>query len=154
MTLLAEQVLGWAVLLTDQLRPPEPYSIWVEPCGDGEASVTLPHGGAYSSFLSITLDSDRENDPQPSAAGDSFVILLDISGDRAGVIFDNPNESVPQAIVRLADQLQDHVMETSGGRPVPACPRHQHPATAAVIKGVPVWRCPNNAEHYTHPILG
>ncbi|MEU5795423.1 hypothetical protein ABZ800_18185 [Streptomyces sp. NPDC047813] len=50
----------------------------------------------------------------------------------------------PEALVLLAEQLQDSVIESTGGRPSPRCPApgHTHPATPHVSNGLLDWRCP------------
>ncbi|MER8061078.1 MULTISPECIES: hypothetical protein [unclassified Streptomyces] len=50
----------------------------------------------------------------------------------------------PEALILLAEQLQDSVIESTGGRPSPRCPApgHTHPATPHVSNGFLDWRCP------------
>ena len=50
----------------------------------------------------------------------------------------------PEALVLLAEQLQDSVIESTGGRPVPPCPvpGHAHPALPQASDGVLSWHCP------------
>ncbi|MER7916911.1 MULTISPECIES: hypothetical protein [unclassified Streptomyces] len=50
----------------------------------------------------------------------------------------------PEALILLAEQLQDSVIESTGGRPSPRCPApgHTHPATPHVSNGLLDWRCP------------
>lgn len=55
-------------------------------------------------------------------------------------------------IVRLAEQLQEEVWETTHGDPVPSCPGHAHPAKAAALENTPYWVCPWNGEAI-HPII-
>ncbi|WP_436757263.1 hypothetical protein [Streptosporangium sp. V21-05] len=61
--------------------------------------------------------------------------------------------SEPDAIVTLASQIQDHLIEESWGSPLPACPGHTHPLSADNINEVAVWRCPASSEYYTTPII-
>lgn len=53
-----------------------------------------------------------------------------------------PGLDEPHAVVLLAEQLQDAVLEQTGGAPVPPCPGHGHPAVADLVVGVPSWTCP------------
>ncbi|WP_067478748.1 hypothetical protein [Actinomadura hibisca] len=80
-----------------------------------------------------------------------YRIWLDLDGNASGVAFVSPEPPV-EALARLADQLQQHVMETTQGRPAPACPGHQHPAVADVVKGTAVWRCMNSPSRVVRPI--
>ncbi|MGC5363893.1 hypothetical protein ACPXCE_19845 [Streptomyces sp. DT24] len=58
-----------------------------------------------------------------------------------------------EAVVMLAGQLQDGVLESTGGAPAPPCPAsgHSHPAVAAVVDGVASWTCPQGGG--TRPVL-
>ncbi|MFY7066267.1 hypothetical protein ACOQFV_10420 [Nocardiopsis changdeensis] len=47
-----------------------------------------------------------------------------------------------EAVVHLADGLQDAAVEQALGRPLPPCPGHPHPPTARLVSGVPAWTCP------------
>jgi len=58
------------------------------------------------------------------------------------------------ACVVTADQLQDQVLEWNHGRPVPACPGHQHPAMARPIDSRPTWVCPHDDQHFQRAITG
>ncbi|MFI6518017.1 hypothetical protein ACIBF1_20845 [Spirillospora sp. NPDC050679] len=79
-------------------------------------------------------------------------VRLDLAGSGSGTVFDG-SEPPEQVLARLADQLQEHVMETTHGRPIPVCPGHQHPAVADVVDGTAVWRCMNNPTIVVRPIL-
>jgi hypothetical protein len=89
---------------------------------------------------------------EPAAYGPGFVVWLDIAGSGVGVVFDL-DESPAQAVARLADGFQDHVLEATHGVPSPRCPGHPHPAVADVIAGTAVWRCMDDPAHFTQPIL-
>lgn len=60
-----------------------------------------------------------------------------------------------EAVAEFASHLQDWVSESDvgWGRPVPPCPGHQHPLSAAVANGVAVWECPQDPAHHREPIL-
>lgn len=55
-------------------------------------------------------------------------------------------------IVRLAEQLQEEVWESTHGDPVPSCPGHAHPAKATLLGITPYWVCPWSREAI-HPII-
>lgn len=63
--------------------------------------------------------------------------------------------SEPEAIARLASDLQDHASESDAafGVPLPPCPGHRHPLSAEVHDGVAVWVCPESARHHQRPIV-
>ncbi|MFF4932998.1 hypothetical protein ACFY2H_29540 [Streptomyces griseofuscus] len=52
----------------------------------------------------------------------------------------------PEALLLLAEQLQDSVLESTGGHPAPRCPApgHTHPAAPHVSHGTLDWHCPMN----------
>lgn len=58
-----------------------------------------------------------------------------------------------EAIVSLASQLQDHLIEATSGDPIPPCPGHPHPLVAHVVAGEPVWECPRSPVHHRELIL-
>ncbi|WP_026424080.1 hypothetical protein [Actinokineospora inagensis] len=57
------------------------------------------------------------------------------------------------AVTELAGQIQDHVIESTGGLALPRCPGHQHPMTARVDNGTAYWLCPANPTHHREPII-
>ncbi|MFC9970358.1 hypothetical protein ACFVH6_05590 [Spirillospora sp. NPDC127200] len=79
-------------------------------------------------------------------------VWLDLGGSGSGTVFDG-SEPPEQVLARLADQLQEHVMETTHGRPAPVCPGHRHPAVADVADGTAVWRCMNSPATVVRPVL-
>ncbi|MEU3537084.1 hypothetical protein AB0E70_36770 [Streptomyces murinus] len=58
----------------------------------------------------------------------------------------------PEALLLLAEQLQDSVLESTGGHPAPRCPTpgHTHPATPHVSHGTLDWHCPMNDDQDVH----
>ncbi|GGQ35391.1 hypothetical protein [Streptomyces griseomycini] len=58
-----------------------------------------------------------------------------------------------EAIMSLASQLQDHLIETASGDPIPPCPGHPHPLVAHVVAGEPVWECPQSPVHHRELIV-
>lgn len=57
-----------------------------------------------------------------------------------------------EVIVRLAEQLQEEVWDSTHGNPVPSCPGHAHPAKPMLLESIPHWVCPWD-EEAVHPIL-
>lgn len=57
------------------------------------------------------------------------------------------------AIVQLASDLQDLIVEESHGAAVPPCPGHPHPLSSRAVDGTAVWVCPRDPDHFREPIL-
>lgn len=51
------------------------------------------------------------------------------------------------AQTEFVSQLQDIVLENSGGAALPPCPGHRHPQDPQVMAGVLTWRCPSSSGH-------
>ncbi|TWV44839.1 hypothetical protein FRZ03_16845 [Streptomyces misionensis] len=79
----------------------------------------------------------------PGTGGGVHVTLAYPDGSSVTVDLD---DALPDrlALTLLAEQLQDSVIESTGGRPVPPCPvpGHPHPAAPRAVDGVLSWRCP------------
>ncbi|MFP8940366.1 hypothetical protein ACLIYM_02870 [Streptomyces fenghuangensis] len=58
-----------------------------------------------------------------------------------------------EAVMSLASQLQDHLIEAACGDPIPPCPGHPHPLVAHVVAGEPVWECPQSPVHHRELIV-
>jgi hypothetical protein len=58
-----------------------------------------------------------------------------------------------EAVALLAEQLQESVLEHTGGAAAPPCPGHNHPAAAEVVEGVATWTCPQGSRDRSRPIL-
>ncbi|MCY9787601.1 hypothetical protein KIK06_27350 [Nocardiopsis sp. EMB25] len=73
------------------------------------------------------------------------LVGLSLDPGGSGSMVRLPN-SLPDAesIRMLADQLQEEVLESTHGDPVPTCPGHPHPAKPDVVDGVPSWVCPRD----------
>jgi hypothetical protein len=70
------------------------------------------------------------------------VMAILVLGDTrvgAGVPDDRP---VAAAALQIVDALQDAVIEHYGGRALPPCPGHPHPAVLRPDGDSVVWRCP------------
>ncbi len=90
---------------------------------------------------------------EDAGAGDDISVRLDWSDGSAIIVLLTADLDQAQAVVQLADQLQESVLESTGGAPAPACPvaGHGHPAIAQIIDATPCWTCPKGGP--AHPIL-
>ncbi|MEU2353564.1 hypothetical protein ABZ599_11465 [Streptomyces misionensis] len=79
----------------------------------------------------------------PGAGAGVHVTLAYPDGSSVTVDLDDALPE-PEALLLLAEQLQDSLVESTGGRPVPPCPvpGHAHPAAPRVSNGALSWRCP------------
>ncbi|WP_329457479.1 hypothetical protein [Streptomyces sp. NBC_01497] len=121
-------------------------------------------GGAFASSLRVTPDDGRPSGgdvagaaPGAAADGDAegdaegvLVTLAFADGSSASVHFEEPLPEA-EAVTLLADQLQDAVLEETGGAPRPVCPGHGHPAVAEVVDQVACWTCPSGGPRW--PVL-
>lgn len=82
-------------------------------------------------------------DGVPPRAPEAEVVVR-LSGDFAVIVSLEAGMDEADAVVLLADQLQDGVLESTAGEPLPPCPGHGHPATARVVAGQPCWVCPQD----------
>ncbi|MEW2271427.1 hypothetical protein GTY41_42665 [Streptomyces sp. SID685] len=116
MALDVRTVRGWAESLLRTLEAPEKAVLQVGT--EGAASGT-------GSGVHVTLTYPD---------GTSVTVDLD--------------DALPEseALLLLAEQLQDSVLESTGGHPAPRCPTpgHTHPATPHVSHGTLDWHCPMN----------
>jgi hypothetical protein len=87
------------------------------------------------------------DDQWPGIEGQATAALRSPDGTGQGVSA-MTDESLPQRIASVADQVQEWAVEElcSVGRPTnwPQCPQHRstHPLAAAVRDGRAVWACP------------
>lgn len=124
-------VQGWAEAILAQLRVPTGHTLTVT--GQG-----------------VPTDAGAETCPgaegSTAAAAEAFagllVTLAFADGSSVSVHFEGPLPEA-EAVTLLADQLQDAVLEETGGAPHPACPGHGHPAVARAVDGVACWTCPS-----------
>jgi hypothetical protein len=80
-----------------------------------------------------------------------FLGLADGDGEPVTALY-SLGRPEADAIAGLAAQIQDHAIEASGGRALPACPGHPHPLRPRVVHGAAVWECPRTPAHYREPI--
>ncbi|MEW2623912.1 hypothetical protein [Streptomyces sp. NPDC048106] len=114
MTLDVRTVRGWAEAILGRLEVP-----------GGSTLQVGAEGAAPSSGVGVHVTLSY-------ADGSSVTVELEDALPEA------------EALGLLAEQLQDSVIEATGGRPVPPCPMpgHPHPATPHVSSGIVYWRCP------------
>ena len=97
--------------------------------------------GAAGFASRLRLDGPAGPDP----VGDGVMVRIEFpDGSATGVLL-SPLSQEADAVAQLADQLQDAVLESTGGAPVPRCPvaGHGHPAVAEVVDGAACWTCPS-----------
>ncbi|MET9860460.1 hypothetical protein ABZY93_14280 [Streptomyces smyrnaeus] len=97
-------------------------------------------------------DTGAEAASPASGPADIAATLTFADGSAVSVEF-AAGTSGTDAVVLLADRLQEAVLEETGGIPRPPCPGHDHPAVAAEVNGVPSWTCPHGMGRTTRPIL-
>jgi len=136
-------VRGWAETILHQLGNPGFRSLEVEMTERTiEEPIAPASGSAFVSWLRIT--EGEESDESTNARGTDSELLVTLrfkDGSWWGVWVEE-FLSDAEVVVKLADQLQDGVLEATGGAPFPPCPGHGHPAVAELIDGVPSWKCP------------
>lgn len=91
-------------------------------------------------------------DREPDADGAVWVCVSsgsDLDGDVRIWFPADEIEPRAHAVLRLADRIQDELVESSAGwgRPLPPCDLHpQHPLQAELVDGAAVWCCPVTQE--------
>ncbi|MGI5171746.1 hypothetical protein ACQEU3_46115 [Spirillospora sp. CA-253888] len=132
-------------------RPEHPHGL----CGSAAELIPDPNEVlVWAEQVMAQLDPGRPYALrlEPDGLYTGYHVWLDLGGSASGSLFALP-EPPEQALARLADQLQEHVLETTHGRPVPVCPGHRHPAVADVVNGTAVWRCMDSPALVVRPIL-
>ncbi|WP_215815032.1 hypothetical protein [Pimelobacter sp. 30-1] len=87
-------------------------------------------------------------DRGPDADGAAWICISsesDLDGDARIWLAGDDSESRQHLLLRLADQLQDELVESSAGwgRPLPPCDLHpHHPLQAGLVDDAAVWCCP------------
>ncbi|MEU6112951.1 hypothetical protein ABZ840_00035 [Streptomyces sp. NPDC047117] len=118
--------------------------------GAVEKAWALEKAGTLEEFrstLSLAPDDDRTGVAGGAGCGGEgvglLVTLAFADGSAVGVHFQEAMDEA-EALTLLADQLQDAVLEETGGAPHPPCPNHSHghPAVARTVNGVAGWTCP------------
>lgn len=107
-------------------------------------SAAEPEPGDAPAF---TSDLQVWDDGQPPLSGPLYepAVLVTLTHDDGSSVTVRLDEDMTQdeAVTLLADQLQQSVLESTGGKAAPPCPAgHGHPASAELVDGVASWTCP------------
>ncbi|WP_030747487.1 hypothetical protein [Streptomyces sp. NRRL F-5135] len=152
MTVTVASARAWAETILRQLDAPGGHALSVTAGPPSHSPDVPPTDSAYTSRLH--LGPSPEQVFPPTGTHGSGVLLTLTFDDASEVTVHLDGSMAPvEAIVLLADQLQDAVMEHTGGFPAPPCPAsgHGHPAVARVLDGTACWTCPRNGA--SRPIL-
>ncbi|MGW5874980.1 hypothetical protein ACWFMI_00305 [Nocardiopsis terrae] len=105
-------------------------------------SFVFDMGPRPGSALELEFDSTYPGCGEPG-------VLVGLSLGHGGIGFMvRLPDSLPdsEAVLMLADQLQEEVLESTHGDPAPLCPGHVHPAKPEMAGGVPSWVCPRDGK--------
>ncbi|MFJ4919539.1 hypothetical protein [Streptomyces sp. NPDC088725] len=144
----------WAEDILRQLGAPSGHTLTVTRAAHTESAETAePQTGrpGLTSRLRTCPDGDGTTAAADEPGGTAVRVTLEYEDGSSVSVRLTPDLSEAQAVVLLAEQLQDSVLESTHGAPAPACPGHGHPATARVIDGTASWSCPQDGR--TWPIL-
>ncbi|MFI9029946.1 hypothetical protein [Streptomyces sp. NPDC053560] len=150
MSLSHNLVHSWAETILAQLGAPAEHTLTVTGPGfaaDAGTGTSLGAADAaseegFNSSLSIALDGGQDRSGFGDDVAGLLVTLAFADGSAVSVHFEEPMAEA-DAVTLLADQLQDAVLEETGGAPNPPCPGHGHPAVARTVDGVASWTCPS-----------
>ncbi|MEV6547775.1 hypothetical protein AB0M57_03590 [Streptomyces sp. NPDC051597] len=107
-------------------------------------TVTAPFPAeAYSSWLTVQSGPAPLDDEPPLGEG---VHVLVSSADESTRVHLPPDMEDVEALVLLADRLQDWAIELTHGQALPPCPGHPHPMSAAAVDDRAAWVCPASPE--------
>lgn len=148
-----DRVRAWAEAILAQLGAPAGHTLSVTGPGltiDADAGT---HADAtaleeeFNSSLSITPNGGRTDGDSGSDVAGLLVTLSFPDDSSVSVHFEQPMTD-PEAVTLLADQLQDAVLEETGGAANPPCPcpGHDHPAVAQLVDGTACWTCPSGGD--------
>lgn len=115
---------------------------------DDVNALVLDSGLAPGTVL--RLRSERAKEDRRSGVLVGLALHAVVGGSMVRLPDVLPDEEV---ILMLADGLQEEVLESTYGDPVPLCPGHVHPAKPQVVAGAPSWVCPHGGG-VIGPILG
>lgn len=158
MPLTPDLVRSWAEKILAQLGAPADHILTVTgpgfaaDAGTGALPAAADSAAAeeFNSSLSLALDGGHDSDGFGDEVAGLLITLAFSDGSTAGVHFEEPMAEA-DAVTLLADQLQDAVLEETGGAPHPPCPDHGHPAVARTVDGIASWACPAGGPSW--PIL-
>ncbi|MEU4346959.1 hypothetical protein [Streptomyces sp. NPDC023838] len=126
--------------------------------GYDSTAITPEHGhpstpplpaGAYSSRLAVQSGPGPLDDEPPL---DDGVHVLVTSADESTRVHLPLDMDHVEALVLLADRLQDWAIELTHGQAIPLCPGHPHPMSAAAVDDSAAWVCPASPEQALLPI--
>lgn len=161
------EVRDWAQTVLRQLGDPEGCTLSVRPRQSASGGELPPDGPPFTSRLETyeALDAYQAPDTYEAGGGSdsgadhgsgALVTLTFADGSSTAVLLEG-TLTRPEAVLKLAEQLQEAVLEQTAGAALPPCPataRHQHPATPQSVSGTPSWACPAaSGEARTRPIL-
>lgn len=148
----ADSVRRWAGIVLRQLDAPAGVTLDVTAAHTGDDAEQPPaaaDGAAFTSDLRLP-DGTADGTPGP---GDGVTVRLGYPDGSSATVFLARDLDDARAVAELAGQLQDSVLESTGGAPAPRCPvaGHGHPAVAEVVGGTACWTCPSGGP--AHPVL-
>ncbi|MQS16576.1 hypothetical protein F7Q99_31405 [Streptomyces kaniharaensis] len=134
----------WARTVLDRLGLGGRCRIDVTTVPEGRPSPLPGPDAPYHSALTIGPPGEPDGpDGPPPEAGVHVTVTLDAEWTRVHL---PPDLAPADALVLLADRLQDWAIELTHGAALPPCPGHAHPMRAAVVDGAAVWCCPARPE--------
>ncbi|MEU5437965.1 hypothetical protein AB0G73_31975 [Streptomyces sp. NPDC020719] len=72
--------------------------------------------------------------------------MLASTADESTRVHLPPDMGHVEALVLLADRLQDWAIELTHGQALPPCPGHPHPMSAAMVDDTAAWVCPTGPQ--------
>lgn len=148
-------VRAWAETIMRQLGSPAGHTLNITPADAAEQAENAENSVGQSPFTSrLRIDTDTDircGRAEDRPEGPAVQVVLGHADGSSTSVYLGPDLDTPQAVVLLAEQLQDSVLEYAEGTPVPECPGHGHPAVAEVVNGIPSWTCPRGTRSW--PIL-
>ncbi|MFJ1748447.1 hypothetical protein ACIOJD_19685 [Streptomyces sp. NPDC088116] len=153
MNLDTDSVRDWAESILRQLDAPPGHTLDVTPAESADAPGLASGPAGFTSSLRTHggVSSRAQGTPEDDVT--VVRVTLEYADEASTSVLVDLAMSEDDAVALLADQLQDSVLENTGGSPAPPCPvpRHTHPATARVVNGTASWVCPRNST--SRPIL-
>lgn len=143
MNLTTASVHSWARAILRQLDAPAGYTLDVTATALPPEQPAETSGAAYLSTMRVRYDG---SDEAAAASRAEPEVVATLTFDDSTSVSARLDSSMAEAdaVALLADQLQEGLLEETGGAPVPRCPGHAHPAAAEVVNGVASWVCPRN----------
>ncbi|MEU3186749.1 hypothetical protein ABZ707_21475 [Streptomyces sp. NPDC006923] len=149
MKLTSASALRWAHIILRQLGDPAGHTLHATAVVAERDSGAPATESAFSSRL--RLNGEAEPGESEVEDGEAVLVTLAFDDDSSTSVLLEESLTVDEAVALLAEQLQEGVLEHTGGTPAPPCPGHSHPAVPEVVDGVASWTCPEDGS--TRPIL-